>query len=272
MRSQSSGGAFAGEFLLYDSSGTAVPNSQILSYYNTLVASQSSTGTGRIIITTTGSETYTMRAFASTGAFNSLNDSNGTTGLTYVQMTGGYIGSTGATGVIGQTGSTGATGQTGVGSTGATGATGAIGQTGATGSTGATGQTGVGSTGATGSTGQTGTTGQTGATGVGFLYSDLFENKDATFDVISFSDALGVSLFCDYYVINTTHNYYRAGTIVAVWNKNTNIVTLTDNSTNDLDGSTSDLYFSMSIVSDNVILTSNIDNDIWSLKISYKIL
>jgi len=106
----------------------------------------------------------------------------------------------------------------------------------------------------------------------GISYSDLFENKDATFDVLSFSDALGVSLFCDYYVINTTYNYYRAGTIVAVWNKNTNTVTLTDNSTNDLDGSTSDLYFSMSIVSDNVILTSNIDNYIWSLKISYKIL
>ena len=106
----------------------------------------------------------------------------------------------------------------------------------------------------------------------GISYSDLFENKDATFDVLSFSDALGVSLFCDYYVINTTYNYYRAGTIVAVWNKNTNTVTFTDNSTNDLDGSTSDLYFSMSIVSDNVILTSNIDNDIWSLRISYKIL
>ena len=106
----------------------------------------------------------------------------------------------------------------------------------------------------------------------GISYSDLFENKDATFDVLSFSDTLGVSLFCDYYVINTTHDYYRAGTIVAVWNKNTNTVTFTDNSTNDLDGSTSDLSFSMSIVSDNVILTSNIDSDVWSLKISYKIL
>jgi len=106
----------------------------------------------------------------------------------------------------------------------------------------------------------------------GISYSDLFENKNATFDVLSFSDTLGVSLFCDYYVINTTHDYYRAGTIVAVWNKNTNTVTFTDNSTNDLDGSTSDLSFSMSIVSDNVILTSNIDNDIWSLRISYKIL
>jgi len=130
----------------------------------------------------------------------------------------------------------------------------------------------TGFTGQTGATGATGFTGQTGATGVGFLYSNLFENKDATFDVLSFPDALGVSLFCDYYVINTTYNYYRAGTIVAVWNKNTNTVTFTDNSTNDLDGSTSDISFSISIQSDNVILTSNIDNDVWSLKISYKIL
>ena len=68
----------------------------------------------------------------------------------------------------------------------------------------------TGLTGATGSTGQTGTTGQTGATGVGLLYSDLFENKDVTFDVLSFSDTLGVYLYCDYYFINTTYNYYRA--------------------------------------------------------------
>lgn len=130
----------------------------------------------------------------------------------------------------------------------------------------------TGEIGQTGATGETGVTGFTGATGIGLLYSNLFEDEDATFDVLYFSDTLGVSLFCDYYVINTTHDYYRAGTIVAVWNKNTNIITFTDNSTSDLDGSTSDLYFSMSIVSDNVILTSNIDNDIWSLRISYKIL
>ena len=200
------------------------------------------------------------------GNLNWISSGSGPAGATGATGSIGFTGATGSTGAIGFTGQTGSTGQTGVGSTGSTGQTGTTGQTGATGqagSTGATGQTGVGATGATGTTG---------ATGVGFLYSDLFENKDATFDVLSFSDALGVSLFCDYYVINTTHNYYRAGTIVAVWNKNTNIITFTDNSTSDLDGSTSDLYFSMSIVSDNVILTSNIDNDIWSLKISYKIL
>lgn len=106
----------------------------------------------------------------------------------------------------------------------------------------------------------------------GISYSDLFEEKDAAFDVLSFPDTLGVSLFCDYYIINTTNDYYRAGTIVAVWNKNTKNVTLTDNSTNDVDGSTSDFSFSISIESDNVILTSNIENDVWSLRILYKIL
>lgn len=130
----------------------------------------------------------------------------------------------------------------------------------------------TGATGQTGATGETGATGSTGATGIGLLYSNLFEDKDATFDVLSFSDTIGVSLFCDYYIINNTYNSYRAGTIVAVWNKNLNIITFTDNSTNDLNGSTSNLYFSMSIVSDNVILTSNIDNGVWSLKILYRIL
>jgi hypothetical protein len=142
--------------------------------------------------------------------------------------------------------------------------------TGTTGQTGATGETGT--TGQTGATGETGATGSTGATGVGLLYSNLFEDKDATFDVLSFSDTIGVSLFCDYYIINNTYDSYRAGTIVAVWNKNLNIITFTDNSTNDLNGSTSDLYFSMSIVDNDVILTSNITNDSWSLKVSYKIL
>lgn len=174
----------------------------------------------------------------------------------------------GPTGLTGSTGFTGFTGETGA--TGFTGFTGSTGQTGATGFTGFTGLTGA--TGFTGATGETGATGSTGATGVGLLYSNLFEDKDATFDVLSFSDTIGVSLFCDYYIINNTYDSYRAGTIVAVWNKNLNIITFTDNSTNDLNGSTSDLHFSMSIVDNDVILTSNITNDSWSLKISYKIL
>jgi hypothetical protein len=201
----------------------------------------------------------------------------GATGETGVVGYTGSTGQTGATGFTGETGSTGFTGQTGAtgftgftGQTGSTGFTGFTGQTGSTGFTGFTGQTG--STGFTGATGETGATGSTGATGVGLLYSNLFEDKDATFDVLSFSDTIGVSLFCDYYIINNTYDSYRAGTIVAVWNKNLNIITFTDNSTNDLNGSTSDLYFSMSIVDDDVILTSNITNDSWSLKISYKIL
>ncbi len=96
--------AFAGEFALYNSSGTQVPNSQILSYYNTGTTNQAGTGSGRIILTTTGSSTYTMRAWASTGRFSSFNDANGTTGVTYVQLTGGYIGATGPTGATGPVG------------------------------------------------------------------------------------------------------------------------------------------------------------------------
>jgi len=98
MRAQSTNALFAGEFALYDPSGTLVPNSPILSYYNMTVASQSGTGHGRIILTTTGSATYTVRAYASTGSYMSFNDGNGTTGVTWVQLTGGYLGATGPTG------------------------------------------------------------------------------------------------------------------------------------------------------------------------------
>jgi hypothetical protein len=104
MRAQSSGALFAGEFALYDNTGTLVPNSQILSYYNSAVASQAGTGNGRIILTTSGSATYTVRAYASTGSYSSFNDSNGTTGVTWVQLTGGYIGATGPTGPAGSGG------------------------------------------------------------------------------------------------------------------------------------------------------------------------
>ena len=109
---------FAGEAALYDPTGTVVPNSEVLAFYdNGATSNKSGTGSGRTIITTTGSATYTMRAFASTGSFFALSDSNGRNGVVWVQLTGGYIGATGpsgSTGSIGPTGSIGATGATGV--------------------------------------------------------------------------------------------------------------------------------------------------------------
>jgi hypothetical protein len=136
---------FAGEFGLYNSNGTLISNSEILCYYNTTVANQAATGSGRKIITTTASETYYLKAWASAGSFKSTNDSNGRSGVVYVQLTGGYIGDTGPTGQIGPTGMTGFTGSTGALGTGPTGFTGNTGSTGTTGPTGPIGPTGVSS-------------------------------------------------------------------------------------------------------------------------------
>jgi hypothetical protein len=92
----------------------------VLAFYDNAIgvtSNKSGTGSARTIITTTGSATYTLRAFASTGSFFALSDSNGRTGVVWVQLTGGYIGATGpsgSTGSIGPTGSVGATGATGV--------------------------------------------------------------------------------------------------------------------------------------------------------------
>jgi hypothetical protein len=102
MRAQG-GAGFAGEAALFNSSGTKVTNSEVLSFYYSTAsgASTAGTGTARTIITTSGAETYTLRAYASTGSFSSFNDNNGRTGVVYVQLTGGYIGATGLQGATG---------------------------------------------------------------------------------------------------------------------------------------------------------------------------
>ena len=111
MRAQTTAGnGFAGEAALYDSTGTLVPNSEVLAFYDNAIGvttNKSGTGSARTIITTTGSATYTMRAFASTGSFFALSDGNGRNGVVWVQLTGGYIGYTGSTGATGYVGSAG---------------------------------------------------------------------------------------------------------------------------------------------------------------------
>ncbi len=81
MRAQSSAATrIGGVVAIFDNTGTKVTNSEVLCYFNDTASSQASSGTGRIIITTNGSVTYTMRAY-STGSgyeFQSLNDGTAT--------------------------------------------------------------------------------------------------------------------------------------------------------------------------------------------------
>ena len=78
---------FAAEFAVYDNSNNIVPNSEILPAYG----ETGSTGTGIIRITTSGSATYKVKAWASGGAsypYNVTADGNGRTGVTWKKISG----------------------------------------------------------------------------------------------------------------------------------------------------------------------------------------
>ncbi len=78
---------FAAEFAVYDNSNNIVPNSEILPAYG----ETGSTGTGIIRITTSGSATYKVKAWASGGAsypYNVTTDGNGRSGVTWKKLSG----------------------------------------------------------------------------------------------------------------------------------------------------------------------------------------
>ncbi len=83
LRAQGAAG-FAGEFGLYDPSGTIVPNSEILAAFG----EQASTGTGVVRITTSGSATYKLKAWASYGTYGAYSELNGRTGVSWKKISG----------------------------------------------------------------------------------------------------------------------------------------------------------------------------------------
>ena len=75
---------FAGEFAIYDPTGTIVPNSEVLAAYG----ENASTGTGIVRVTTTGSAVYKLKAWASSGTYNASSDNNGRTVVTWQKISG----------------------------------------------------------------------------------------------------------------------------------------------------------------------------------------
>ena len=64
----------------------------------------------------------------------------------------------------------------------------------------------------------------------------------------------------------------RAGTVMVVWNEDTDTVEFTDTSTSDLGGSTGDLKFDVAIVSNNVEVTAVIAGGTWTVKMGARII
>ncbi len=101
------------------------------------------------------------------------------------------------------------------------------------------------------------------------INSFVYTNLSASTVVASFDKTYGNAAYFDYYIKNAT-NSMRSGTIMSVWD-GTN-VEYTDVATNDLNGSTSNVEFSMAIVGSNVQLSSIISGGTWTIKTGIRII
>jgi hypothetical protein len=73
-----------GQYALYNASGTLISNSEILAGYGVL----STTGTAAYQVTTTGSATYKIKAWASNGAYNVYSNTDGRSFVTWKKISG----------------------------------------------------------------------------------------------------------------------------------------------------------------------------------------
>lgn len=101
------------------------------------------------------------------------------------------------------------------------------------------------------------------------INSFVYTNLSASTVVASFDKTYGNAAYFDYYIKNAT-NSMRSGTIMSVWD-GTN-VEYTDVATNDLNGSTANVEFSMAIVGSNVQLSSIISGGTWTIKTGIRII
>jgi hypothetical protein len=119
--------------------------------------------------------------------------------------------------------------------------------------------------------GDQGFQGHQGYQGDGFI-TTTFLNQTMSFTVFSFDKNDGSAIFVEYFIVETGDNYYRGGTMVAVWDKVGDTITMNELTTNDLNGSTSTFVFSANIISTNVIITAAFTVGIWSAKLSARII
>ena len=104
------------------------------------------------------------------------------------------------------------------------------------------------------------------------VVSKTSTGQTATFDAFTVADVKGNAIFFDYMVKETGASYYRAGTIMSVWNESANTVEYTETSTNDLGGATDGLDFTVKIVSNNLVLEAAIASGTWTVKVSVRIM
>jgi hypothetical protein len=96
-----------------------------------------------------------------------------------------------------------------------------------------------------------------------YLYSGLSTNTI----VYSGTILQGMSAVIDYAAYNELTSGYRAGNITTIWNPLNSTSVYNETSTQDLGGSTIDLYFTSSILSGNLQINANISSGNFNLRI-----
>ena len=99
-----------------------------------------------------------------------------------------------------------------------------------------------------------------------------FTDQTEPFTVFSIDKNAGTAAFVEYFIYETLNSYYRAGTMVAVWDKTAETITMNELTTQDLNGSTSTFVFSADIIAPNVILTATFATGNWIVKLSARII
>jgi len=103
-------------------------------------------------------------------------------------------------------------------------------------------------------------------------WSALFSGQQGFFTAFSMDMTKANSAVIDYYVKNTDSNASRAGTLNVVWDEVSQVIDYNEFSTNDIGGTTEELYFSTDLILGQAVVQANISSGTWNGRIGARVL
>jgi hypothetical protein len=103
-------------------------------------------------------------------------------------------------------------------------------------------------------------------------WSVLFSGQQGFFTAFSIDMNVANSAVVDYYVKNTEDSASRAGTLNLVWDESLQVIDYNEFSTNNIGGSTDNLYFSADIILGQTVVQANISSGTWNGRIGARVL
>lgn len=106
--------------------------------------------------------------------------------------------------------------------------------------------------------------------------SCVVSGQNSNIGIFGIYKNVGNAAFFDYYCKDTISLASRAGTIYTVWDETNDTIDYTETSTNDINGSTNNIYFSNTISatglnSGKMLLVANISSGSWNIKVGARV-